>query len=107
MACKATWQRHKDPHESLRGADVARMCGRATRIHTDARVAPTWHERIRMADDGPTCIVGSGIGAITHLRYIAPPFIRMFSGFFSRVGLIYLLSFQDTWRNVGTLNQSR
>ena len=44
MACKATWQRHADPREQLRGAEVARTYGRAMGVHADARVAPTWRE---------------------------------------------------------------
>ena len=36
VACKATWQSHASPRESLGGASVMRMCGRATRVHTDA-----------------------------------------------------------------------
>ena len=51
MAHKATWQRHADPR-----VEVAWTRGRATRIHADARVAPTWQCE-RLADDGPT---GSG-----------------------------------------------
>ena len=90
----ATWQRHEDPREGLHGADVVRTHCRAMRVHADARVARMWHECIAMADDGPTGIVGPeySIGAVMHLCYIAPPFICMFSAFFSRVGLIYLLS---------------
>ena len=44
MAHKATWQRHTDPCECVRGAEVVRTRGRATRVHIDAWVAPTWHE---------------------------------------------------------------
>ena len=40
MARKATWQRHADPRERLRGTEVARTRGRATRVHADAQVAP-------------------------------------------------------------------
>ena len=70
MARKATWQRHVDPRERLHGTDVAQTRGKATRVHVDAWVAPTWHESVRLASDGPTGIVGLGysIGAVTHLR---------------------------------------
>ena len=40
MTPKATWQCHADPREHLRGVDVARTRGKATRAHADARVTP-------------------------------------------------------------------
>ena len=40
MACKATWQRHANPRERLRGAEVARTRGKATGVDADAQVAP-------------------------------------------------------------------
>ena len=59
MAHKTTWQRHADPHERLRGTEVARMRGRATRVHADARVAPRGMND-GLAGDGPMGIVGPG-----------------------------------------------
>ena len=47
MARKATWQRHADPREPLCGAEVAWTRSRATRVHADARVAPTRHDGLR------------------------------------------------------------
>ena len=52
MTHKATWQRHANPH-----ADVARARGKATRVHADTQVAPTWQCE-GLAGDGPTGIVG-------------------------------------------------
>ena len=42
MARKATWQHHTEQRERPHGADVAQTRGRATRLHSDAKVAPTW-----------------------------------------------------------------
>ena len=83
--------------------------GSATRTHSSACVVLMWrgrvagpHESMRtpgwhlrgiqshgLAGDGPTGIVGLGysIGAVTHLRYIAPPFILASSTNLFRVGL--------------------
>ena len=47
MVCKAMWQRHANPHECLHGVDVVRTRGRATGVHTDAWVAPTWQDSLR------------------------------------------------------------
>ena len=44
MARKATWKCHVDPRKHLSGMEVARTRDRATRVHADARVAPTWRE---------------------------------------------------------------
>ena len=65
---KATWQRHANPHERLRGADAAWTHGRATRALAWRYVAGGilfW-----LADDGPTCIVGpcNSIGAVTQMQ---------------------------------------
>ena len=54
MACKATWQRHADPRERLRGADVAPTRGRATRVHAEAWVVPRGKRVFGLADDGLT-----------------------------------------------------
>ena len=40
MAHKVTWQSHASPRWRLRGVDVARTSGGATRVHVDAWVAP-------------------------------------------------------------------
>ena len=55
MARKATWQHHEEPHEHLCGADVARTHGRATPVHADAWVAPTWHEGLRAGHMAEQC----------------------------------------------------
>ena len=60
MACKATWQSHADPCERLRGMDVARTHGRATRAHANARMAPRGMRSDMVAIDGPTSIVDLG-----------------------------------------------
>ena len=54
MACKASWQSNASPRRRLRGTEVARTRGRATRVHADSRAAPTWREVTRLASDGPT-----------------------------------------------------
>ena len=92
MAPKAMWQHHENPRERLRGMDVARTRGRATRAHADARVVPRGMRSDMLAIDGPTGIVGPGysIGAVTHLRYVAPRFILAISLHFFRVGLCSL-----------------
>ena len=54
MARKATCQHHADPR-----TEVAQTRGNATRVHADARVAPTWLCE-GLADDGPRGIVGPG-----------------------------------------------
>ena len=70
MARKATWQRHVDSCERLRGAEVALMRGRATRIYADAWVAPCGKIVFGLASDGPTSIVGPRkiVGAVTQMR---------------------------------------
>ena len=56
----ATWQRHRDPLKRLRGAEVAPLRGRATRVHADVGVAPRGKSSFGTAGDGPTGIVGLG-----------------------------------------------
>ena len=72
VARKATWQRHASPCKRLRGSEVARMRGNATRVHSDAWVAPRGSVRgLRVMGHG---LVGPGkiIGAVTQMRYAAP-----------------------------------
>ena len=92
MAREATWQRHAYPRAHLRGMDVACTCGNATRAHADAQVAPRGMRSDGLASDGPTGIVGPSysIGAVTHLRYVAPSFILAISLHFFGVGLCSL-----------------
>ena len=91
----------RGPMRAAASVEVARTCGRATRVHADARVAPTWQDRVRLADDGPMGIVGPcySIGVVTQMCYIVSPFILANSVYFLRVGLCSLLisSLLDTW----------
>ena len=97
MACKATCQSRASP----RDAQVARMRGKATRVHADARMAP---RGMRGADTlrahglvGPSEI----IGAVTQMCYAPLHFILVVSSLFFRVGLCYreFLNLQDTWQH--------
>ena len=92
VARKATWQSHASPRGCLRGAEVARTRGSATRDHADARVAQRGSVRGLRVMGG---LVGSGksIGAVTQMRYAAPRFILEKSSLFLHVGLCSILLF--------------
>ena len=81
------WQGHASPRGCLGGTEVAQMCGRATRVHMDARVAPRGSERAGRWRAHGLVGLGYSIGAVTHFRSAAPPFILTLSLFFFHVGL--------------------
>ena len=81
----------------------------AMRVHVDARGGATW--RMRAGRWRAHGLVGPGnnIGAVTHLRYAAPAFIRTVSPFFFSVRLcscgVYPL--QVMWQHGGRRIQSQ
>ena len=72
-------------------------------------MAPTWHESVTLAGNGPTGIVGPGysIGAVTHWRKGAPPYIRAISLYFFSCGTNLFLSFAGHMAKRGASNRSR
>ena len=107
MTPKATWQCHADPREHLHGVDVARTRGKATRAHADARVTPRGTRSDWIGRWWAHGLVGLGnsIGAVTQRHYFSPPFIRIFSADFFRVGLCSREIVNPRWR--GTARRVR
>ena len=103
-AHKATWQSRASPHEA-QVAHRARTRGRrprgSTQVHADAREGR--HVVRRVGEWRAHGLVGPGyrIGAVTHLRYAAPPYIIAKSAYFLRCGTIFprSLLLQVTWMN--------
>ena len=54
VARKATCKSHASLRERLRGAELVRTRGWATRVHADARVVPCGKTVFGLAGDGPT-----------------------------------------------------